>query len=173
MRREDQLMMRSDHLPLYRSEDIYKMVAQLEIGVTIPLQIYIQDYADGQIPEWRIAEREDIGGQHFILTLIDVATQRTRMPEGDSSYVGHDVIFMPTRTLGGHNYLYFPGCIHARHMFGDIRQHGRCIREDALGLKRGVLAPDLEEDPIQFPATPIRKTARKKLHQVDGQPTLF
>jgi hypothetical protein len=165
-------MRRAECVPLYRSEDIYKMIVLLHVGAIIPPQVYIQDYADGQIPEWRIAEREPIGVESFILTLVDSATQRTRMPEGDSSFVGHDVIFMPTRTLGGHNYLYFPGCVHARHMFGDIRQHGRCIREDALGLKRGSLAPDLEEEPVQFPATPIRKLAKKKLHQ-DGQLTLF
>ena len=122
---------RRDMPPLYDEAAIYAAVAHLDIGQMLPEQVFVSDYDDGFIPRWQIAERDGC-----FTTLIDLDTLH-RSYYGARCYVAVDVVFLPTRTLCGKHYTYFPGCTHARDMLGDIRQEARKIAERLAGVKRG------------------------------------
>ncbi|BCL83142.1 hypothetical protein ccbrp13_56070 [Ktedonobacteria bacterium brp13] len=123
---------RADNKPLSDARAIHGVLASLKLGERVPLNILINDYANGGIPEWTVCEREE-DGHYAILTLTD---------ESNIHYPNKaalDIFTCPDKTLGGRLYQWFPGCIHARNMFGDIRQHARAMCDrwpQIIGKKR-------------------------------------
>jgi hypothetical protein len=134
-----QLSRRCEIPPFYDESSIYATVAHLQIGEMLPEQVFISDYADGFIPRWQLAERDGC-----MYTLIDVDTLHSAH-YAERCYVGVDVVFLPTRCLCGRHYTWFPGCVHARHMFGDVRQEARKIAERMASKKQGTFVSKQHE----------------------------
>lgn len=113
------MMRRGSHKPLCLAEDVFRVLSSLQVGDPVPVNILIHDYVNDGIPAWVVAEREE-SGVLIMLTLIDesgTSCHRTAI----------DVFTCPAKTLGGRLYQYYPGCVHARNMFADIRQHARAM----------------------------------------------
>lgn len=117
-------MNRINLVPLRTAKEVYDVLVALNVGDVVPPEIYIRDYRNGDIPAWIIREREGDGQICTVLTLVDESIA--------GRHVGMEVITCPAKTLGGVLYRYFPGCIKARHSFGDIRQHARQIADRLL-----------------------------------------
>lgn len=128
------LLKRSQVQPLHLPEDIYTVLSGLQIGQQVPAQVLIYDLNDGSIPSWEVAEIEQAGGLLLIMTVVDRSA--TWQPLGlPVCFVATDVFTLPTKTLAGLIYGYYPGCEHARNMLADIRQYARQIVDRQLKKK--------------------------------------
>lgn len=116
-------MKRTQVKPLSEPADIYQVLSQLQIGQQVPPEVLIADYKNGDIPPWTVREIER--SNCLILTVIDPTARRDATLFEPELVVAREVFTLPTKTLAGPFYMYHPGCIHARNMLADIRQHAR------------------------------------------------
>jgi hypothetical protein len=119
-------MKRSQVLPLASAADIYAVLVHLHAGEFVPPQVYIRDYQDGTIPPWMIREIE----AHDRLLIVTVCDEQAPVQAtlfAPAHLVARDIFTMPTKTLAGPLYGYYPGCVHARNPLADIRQYARQI----------------------------------------------
>lgn len=130
---------RSQVIPLHEPANIYAVLSQLTIGERIPSCVYITDYKDGTIPPWTVREIEKHGNL-LILTVCDETEQKQATLFEQAHCVARDVFTMPTKTLAGPFYGYYPGCEHARNMLADIRQHARQIVDQSRKAERAGVA---------------------------------
>jgi hypothetical protein len=151
---------RCDVPPLYDESEIHQAVKDIKPGERIPEQIYVQDYRDGSIPPWTVQECSPCGNGLY-LTLIDPTT-RHGYGYPANSYVGLDLITMPTRTLAGGLYLYYPGpeCVRRRNQFCDVRQEARKIAERLAGERRGAFISKQQDRETAAPGAPGTKENR-------------
>lgn len=128
---------RSQVMPLHEPANIYAVLSQLAIGQPVPANVLIADYKDGSIPTWTVREIEPHGNL-LILTVCDETEQSQATLFEQAHCVARDVFTMPTKTLAGPFYGYYPGCEHARNMLADIRQHARQIVDQGRKAERQV-----------------------------------
>src|SRR6185437_9058580 len=55
-------LMRRDHPPELHPDSVYAGLAAVRIDDRIPPSIYVADYANGVIPDWRVHSREETHG---------------------------------------------------------------------------------------------------------------
>ena len=53
---------RATHPAVTSRQEVYRLLAALAPGDVIPPEVYVADYADGSIPDWRIQSREAANG---------------------------------------------------------------------------------------------------------------
>ena|SRR5579885_445044 len=124
------IVKRSQVLPLAIPADIYTALACLRVGDPVPPQVYIADYQDDSIPPWTVREIEP----HDRLLILTVCDERAPVQATlfePAHVVARDIFTMPTKTLAGPLYSYYPGCVHARNPLADIRQQARQIVDRA------------------------------------------
>jgi hypothetical protein len=132
-------MKRSQVRPLFTADAIHAVLSGLQVGDLVPVDIFICDYVDDEIPCWKVAEREECA-MLVSFTLVDVTTYHLRILEGTYQFVecwvACDVMSCQTKVLAGPLYTYYAGCEHARNMLADIRQHARQMAERRFGVER-------------------------------------
>lgn len=60
---------RGDHPPLLEPHAVYESLHTLRVGDAVPPQIYVSDYRDGTIPDWRIHYRARMGASVLLIAL--------------------------------------------------------------------------------------------------------
>ena len=69
---------RRDYPPLIEPEAVYRALASLQAGDVLPPEVYISDYATGQIPAWTVHSSEQKGSMlQLILIDPDATIQET------------------------------------------------------------------------------------------------
>lgn len=138
---------RTQVLPLHEPPDIYAVLSRLEIGQQVPANVLICDYTNGVIPPWTVREIQKGGGELLILTVCDESEphqdkqeQATLWDVTPDYWPARDVFTLSTKTLAGPLYGWHPGCVHARDMLADIRQHARQIVDRATKAGRRAAA---------------------------------
>jgi hypothetical protein len=131
-------MHRHDYKPLSEGSAIYEVLSKLDVGDTVPPQIYIRDFRRGGIPAWIVREKSVSG------PVTDLVVCDEGLPHKTIAMV---VLTCQRTTLGGRLFQYFPGCDQARQMFGDIRQDARQIAEKMRdGLPPNVVAHNYRKE---------------------------
>lgn len=67
------MALRRDYPPELRKSAVHAALRALQVSEAIPPNIYVADYADGVIPDWRIHSREDTEAGVVILVAFDLS----------------------------------------------------------------------------------------------------
>jgi hypothetical protein len=54
-----------------KAEELYNLLAPLQVGDLVPSSVYVADYADGGRPVWTVAGRKELGAGGVQLDLED------------------------------------------------------------------------------------------------------
>ena len=76
----------------------YATLAALQVGQSVPDELYILDYADGTRPLWTVVEREDLPADGVRLMLHDQGQERLTLFE-DVVCPQVQVLSFPAKTL--------------------------------------------------------------------------
>lgn len=62
---------RCDYPPEIQPAHLYALLTALQPGDAVPPQVYVADYANGVMPDWRIQSREDTDSGLVVLVALD------------------------------------------------------------------------------------------------------
>jgi hypothetical protein len=94
--------------PLVDPAAVHNTLARLGEGEMVPREVYIADYADGDIPRWVLIWRKEIGSSHFALVFED-QTYENQPPLEAPSRPRRGVLTSPCKSLCTQVYLSLPG----------------------------------------------------------------
>ena len=98
---------RRDYPPLLEPQAVYETLKALHLGDAIPPQIYVSDYRDGVIPDWRI-HYSVFRGVNVLLVAFDMSNtyhpggqpaQQMGLFDNDLCYPAVRIISSPRKTL--------------------------------------------------------------------------
>ncbi|GCE49213.1 hypothetical protein EI42_05984 [Thermosporothrix hazakensis] len=119
--------------PLARAEEIYRELARLKVGDSVPSKIYICDYTTREIPPWKVVRLETLM-KAIKLTVVDPESRKQDLIQ--QSWIALDIFALPTKTLATPLYTYREGASpHCSNMLRDIRQRARQLAEQITGVK--------------------------------------
>lgn len=127
-------MNRTDHPPLLERHAIYEALRALRIGEAIPPEVYVSDYRDGEIPDWRIHYRERMGAS-VLLIVLDMTntywpggqpTEQMSLFDEDVRYPAVRIISSPAKTLRS-GVIEFSGLDAWPNMMCDMLQQAKIV----------------------------------------------
>jgi hypothetical protein len=123
---------------------MYAALKELQAGDKVPADIYIADYKDGEIPDWRVAERTIPNAENkglFVLYLEDMSNiGKTDLFNPVGRPVCKMVIATPRKILGSPTYMPVEGREYGPPMLHDLVQNARIHRKVSKGKRNEVAA---------------------------------
>lgn len=95
-------MKRIDYAPLLEPRAVYEALKRLYLGDAIPPEVYVSDWQDGKIPDWRIHYRETLGRSVLLVVFdMDNTYRPGGQPATQMSLFDNDVRYPAVRIISG------------------------------------------------------------------------